>query len=345
MRLSFQFRRQTRRPLFADLAILSLILVAVLIWIAPIWDFSDLFRQLWPLWALFSLFLCLALIALRQPRIWFAGALAIIIILPAGGDLWRMGTTDQSATIADGLPISFATHNVWGRNRTPQATLDYLLDLDADILALQEAGARTRSIHQPVAENYAYVSECRRASARIFSHLPMLESGCLRDMLDENRGPNAPAWRWYLPSSSWARVQLPDGTSFVVISVHFTWPNPLSSQNEERINFAEAIQVFNQETLVVLGDFNAAAPSAALNRFDRDISLVRRTHGIATWPSNGRFTNEDGGAPPLPTMFAGIDHIYAGNRWATADVRRGPNTGSDHRPIESILIFRTSAED
>jgi len=344
-RLSFQFRRQTRHPFFADLVNLSLLPITLLLWLAPLWGFADLFRQVWPVWALLSVLLCLAAIALRQPRILLIASMTILIIVPIGGELWRMSFAGPSATLSGGLPVTFATHNIWGRNRTPQVTSDYLIDLNADILALQEAGARTRDIHQPVAEHYAYVSDCRRASARIFSHLPILESGCMRDILDQNRAPGAPAWRWDIPSSTWARIQLPDGSNFVVISVHFTWPNPLSFQNEERINFTEIIQVFDQDSLVILGDFNAAAPSAALNRFDRDMSLIRRTHGIATWPSNGRFTSEDGDAPPLPTMVAGIDHIYAGNRWATANVRRGPNTGSDHRPIESMLIFRPPSVD
>jgi endonuclease/exonuclease/phosphatase (EEP) superfamily protein YafD len=341
----FWFTRQTSRTILAAMAAWALAPLALLVWLAPIWSLADIFRQVWPLWMLMATIVLAALILSRQPVRSLAIFFTALIAAPMGGEIWRARTVDSTNAATEHQSVIFATHNIWGRNRTPQQAADYLIDLNADVLALQETGVRTRAIHEPVQAHYAYSAICHRAPIGLFSNLPIIESGCMRDILDTHRSAGDALWRWDFPASSWARIELPDGETFVAISVHFTWPNPLSSQDQERINFAEIIQVFDRENLVILGDFNAAAPSAALERFDRDIDPVRRTHGVATWPSEGRFADENGGTLSVPTMIAGIDHIYAGRRWATMDIHRGPNTGSDHRPVIATLALNPAATD
>ncbi|QNL19052.1 hypothetical protein HXX25_06845 [Hyphobacterium sp. CCMP332] len=43
-----------------------------------------------------------------------------------------------------------------------------------------------------------------------------------------------------------------------------TWPNPLSVQNEQRRNLADLIARRGWDSVILIGDFNAAAPSVAL---------------------------------------------------------------------------------
>ncbi|GJL96736.1 MAG: hypothetical protein DHS20C06_05530 [Hyphobacterium sp.] len=343
--MRFWFRRQAGRTILADIAVWALVTVAVLIWLAPFWSMADIFRQVWPLWMLMAVMVVAGMILFRLPKRRLAILIATLIAAPIGGEAWRAQTADSTIIATGHQPVVFATHNIWGRNRSPQNAADYLIELNADVLALQEADARTRAIHGPVEAHYAYSAVCNRAPVGLYSNLRIIESGCMRDILDAHRSDGDALWRWDFPASSWARIELPDGDTFVVISVHFTWPSPLSPQDQERINFAEIIQVFDQDSLIILGDFNAAAPSKALSRFDRDIGSVRRTHGIATWPSEGRFANEYGRTLPFPTMITGIDHIYAGRRWATMDIHRGPNTGSDHRPVIATLGLNPASTD
>lgn len=337
--MDHRFRHNRHRPVFADLALLALSLLAVLLWLAPFWTFADLFRQLWPLWAVAAIIVFSWTVGRRLPRRRVAMILAVAILLPGLGSVWAGIRPGNSLTPPSGQLITFASHNLWGRNRAHELTIDVLRQIDADILAMQEAGVRTRAIQEALGDHYPYEATCHRAPVRIYSRLPIVESGCLRDVLDANRSLGDPAWRWDFPASNWARMARPDGQTFVVVNVHFTWPNPLSLQDQERINFAEIVQLFDQDSLVILGDFNAAIPSAALARFDRDLDPIRRTHSLATWPSQGRWTDGEGNTPPLPTMFAGIDHIYAGENWFTESVNVGPNTGSDHRPFIGRMIL------
>lgn len=337
MALSFK-RRSAGRPYLSDLVLIGLGFVALCLWLAPIISFADLFRQIWPVWALAAAMTC-GTIAVRQPaRRVTATVICGLIWFPSAGSYWQTVFPD-SHTVRNTDSITFASHNLWGRNRAHDLTVEVLRGIDADILALQEAGVRTRPIHEAIDADYPYEAECGRAPVRLYSRLPIIESGCMRDLLDANRSEGDPVWRWDFPASNWARVELPNGEDFVVVNVHFTWPNPLSLQDQERINFTEIVQLFDQESMVILGDFNAAAPSAALARFDQGLTPTRRTHSLASWPSQGRWADENGNIQPIPTMFAGIDHIYAGERWLTVEMERGPNTGSDHRPVIGRLIL------
>jgi len=79
---------------------------------------------------------------------------------------------------------------------------------------------------------------------------------------------------------------------------------------------------------VVAGDLNATPWSNALARIAPGL---RRACGLApTWPS-GHF-----GIP--------IDHVLAGAGWRRLDCARGPDIGSDHRPIRATLALETDPD-
>lgn len=78
---------------------------------------------------------------------------------------------------------------------------------------------------------------------------------------------------------------------------------------------------------VVAGDLNATPWSTALTRV---APALRRACGLApTWPS---------GHVGIP-----IDHVLAGPRWRRIDCVRGPDIGSDHRPIRATLALDSDA--
>lgn len=78
---------------------------------------------------------------------------------------------------------------------------------------------------------------------------------------------------------------------------------------------------------VVAGDLNATPWSTALTRIAPGL---RRACNLApTWPS-GYF-----GIP--------IDHVLAGAGWRRLDCTRGPEIGSDHRPIRATLRLENGA--
>lgn len=79
---------------------------------------------------------------------------------------------------------------------------------------------------------------------------------------------------------------------------------------------------------VVAGDLNTTPWSTALTGI---APALRRACGLApTWPS------AHVGIP--------IDHVLAGPGWRRLDCARGPDIGSDHRPIRATLVLDTDAD-
>lgn len=336
------FRPRPPSP-FANLAASGSIVFAILIWLAPLWSGFDLLRQVWALIAILALGSLAGTLALRRwrPALVCLAALAAIFV-PVVPELGRGLSANTSLTLpANATRLTVATHNLWGRNEAADRAAAVLVEMDADVVALQEAFGESGDVTDHLRAIYPFEAECTRHSSRILSRLEIVESGCMQDLLIAARPAEYEWWRHQFPPSTWARIRLEDGTTAVVVSVHMTWPDPLSVQNEQRENLAEQLRQFEQDTLIVAGDFNAAAPSLALARMDRDFGLVRRTAWLATWPSQGIGQRFGLGGFPLPTMFTGIDHVFAGRAWTTLSVERGPNTGSDHRPV-LVRLMKTN---
>tara|TARA_R110002073_G_scaffold68208_3_gene169467 strand:+ start:55 stop:1074 length:1020 start_codon:yes stop_codon:yes gene_type:complete len=332
---------EKRRPApLAALASYGSVALALLIWLAPLWSGFDLFRQIWALIAIAATGLLLLTVLWRKWRRALTALVALFAIcLPVVPELvasWR--NQPFTSSFEEPLYLTLATHNLWGRNDAASHAVTALLELDADVVALQEAFGESGDVTDQLRAAYPFEAECTRHSSRLLSRLEIIDSGCMQDFLIAESPSQYEWWRHQFPPSSWARIRLPNGETIVVVSVHMTWPDPLSVQNEQRRNLALQLQRFDPETLIVMGDFNAAAPSLALSRMERDFGLQRRTFLLATWPSQGLGQRFGFGNLPLPTMFTGIDHVFAGDAWTTVSVERGPNTGSDHRPVFVRLV-------
>ena len=302
--------------------------VAAALWLAPVWRGFDAFRQLWPLWAVLALIALAAIVLIRHRTA--RGPMAIIALLiwlPGLGEPVRRLTADRAAPSDTALTLRVATQNMWVRNTAPDATAGTLLALDADILTLQEAGANAQPARDRLEQAYPFVARCR--STRILSRLKILESGCVLPPDPAVFRSAIPCDR-EVPPASWARIRLPDGSDTLVASVHLTWPFPGATQDCQRGGLARFLGALPAERMIVMGDFNAAAPSYALSRLERDLGLDRRTLALPSFPS-GRL---------VPEPVLGIDHIFAGEAWQTVSVETGPQTGSDHRPVVATLQLR-----
>ena len=77
---------------------------------------------------------------------------------------------------------------------------------------------------------------------------------------------------------------------------------------------------------VVAGDLNATPWSPAFNELD-DLGLRRATGLAPTWPSALH------GISGIP-----IDHVPASRHWRLVASGRGPDPGSDHRPVIARLV-------
>ena len=342
----FRFRQPARRLLLADLVVLPLFAVVVLLWLGPFWNFADLYRQLWPVWAMAGIVI-LGFTALlkRWSHTVVSAILVGLILLAAATEFWRAQTEPYYLTMPDDpVMLTVATHNVWGRNFDPGHTISVLESLDADVIGLQEAFGNSRGIESALLTTHPFRARCDRHATRLVSRLEIIDSGCLEWRDTDWPDSRIALWRWEVPRTVWARIRLANGSDVVVVVTHMTWPNPLSVQNEQRRNLADLIARRDWDSVILMGDFNAAAPAVALDRIGRDIGLRRRTISLPTWPSSRTVSRRIGvPLPDLPGMV-GIDHVFASADWTTRDTAAGPITGSDHRPV-IVTLMRSNTVD
>lgn len=329
--------RHTISAVLASCAVLGL---AAFITLAPVWRGFDAWRQIWPLVMVFAAGVTIASLRNRHrfvPALLALGCVAIA--LPAAPEWMRRLSTSTSASAAPAMlderqELTVMTQNLWGLSRNPVGVPDRVADMAPDILALQEATRHAKPVIDTLEARFAHIARCR--STRVLSRLPILDSGCVRHP-PEISFVNAVPCDWELPPAVWARIALPDGREAVIVSVHLTWPFPSAAQDCQRRNLARALAGEPQDTLIVMGDFNAAAPSRALARIERDLDLERRSIALPTWPSEGLYSADPSAGFLIPPMLVGIDHIFAGDAWETVWIEAGPNTGSDHRPLVARL--------
>jgi len=305
----------------AWLPVAGMALVTLLCLLGFVGGFADLFRQLWPVWMMAALGLTVGLAVLRQwgPMRASAGCTLVLALLAI--DLSPPQPVDGPAS------LRIVTHNAWGRADAVNNALVYALEQDADILALQEAFPYIGDALDQVAAHYPYASICPYESARLYSRRPIVRSGCLSHQQVARSTQGQPSgWR-NLPPSAWAEIEDENGEPVVVVSVHMTWPTPLSSQDEQRGELTWDLARFDRANLVLVGDFNAAFPSQALVRMEQDWQVERQTDRLASWPA------------PFPLV--GIDHVLTGANWGAVRIERGPQTGSDHRPLLADLARRS----
>ena len=316
--------------------------IALVLALAPIWRGFDAAREVWPILLVLAAIATLSVQANRHrpARLLSLVALAAVIA-PGMGESWRAISDPLPATAAAPRPgeidVRIGTHNMWGRNASPMEAARILPPRAPDVLALQEAFGAARAPADALEAQYAYAAHCR--ANRLLSHFPILASGCV-ELPPAIRAAATIACDWEIPPAVWARLRLPDGSEAVFVTAHLTWPFPGATQDCQRRGLSRALAQWPRDRLVVMGDFNAAAPAYALARLERDFGLTRRSIGIATFPAEGRFEQAGLGTPPFAPMLLGIDHIFAGEAWQTISIEAGPNTGSDHRPLLATLRLR-----
>lgn len=333
------------RSFLAFTATLGLGVLAALIWLAPVWNFADLFRQFWAPLTLAAILAAITVVIFGKKRQrWGAPLLAVLIAAPGLPETF-VSLTQITVTPSDGTPVTVVTHNLWGRNATPEAAVERIVEMDADIVALQEAFGTAWVVPELLEDTYPNRAACDRYASVIVSRLPIAASGCLDWWWWRSIEGQADTPFFHAPPASWATIRLRDDREVTIVSVHMTWPDPLSNQDEQRESLAFMLQAFPQDSLIVMGDFNSAAPSQSLTRFEHDLDLQRVTHGMATWPSESLWANRAGLPAPIPTMMTGIDHIFLGDRVSAFTVSRGPDTGSDHRPVRAMLLIRPVEQD
>lgn len=280
-------------------------------------DRLDAFTHFTPLWlAMGVAAIVLGWIFARQGEratiVGLGGAAVLACAILMGPELLAAAGTKRLAARPDDLKI--IQFNIWHSNETPERTLRWLLEQDADVVVIEEASG---PVVKALKAYYPFHVTCdgkKRCGTMIFSRKRMIARNGFYPEGRELAG-------------AWATLADPKG-DFTVAGIHYAWPVPAGPQQQQSKRLTDAVARFDKSSLILTGDFNSTPWSFSLKRQDKALGLERRTRALPSWPS-GRFSRiADAPAPFLP-----IDHVYAGKAWKTVSVTRGPALGSDHRPI------------
>ncbi|QUD87015.1 endonuclease/exonuclease/phosphatase family protein [Phenylobacterium montanum] len=286
--------------------------------------FLDLLNHVTPLFALGGI--AAVAIGWLTPGLPGARALAVLGLagaLGAGARAAPEWLQSLDAAPRPGPSVTVLTQNVWEANQDPHATAAALAGSGADIILLQELNnPRARLVARDLERAYPFHADCtlanRWCSLAIVSRLPISAWSF------HQGGWKAPDWDRLAMVR--AQIDAPGLPLFDVVSSKLAHPWTGDLQRTQIPRLVAVLKTLDQDHAVLGGDFNLTPWSFALRRFDRQAGLVRRTHGLATWPN--RLPTRT--APLIPAPLLPIDQVYAGRGWRTVSVRRGPRTGSDH---------------
>jgi endonuclease/exonuclease/phosphatase (EEP) superfamily protein YafD len=211
--------------------------------------------------------------------------------------------------------IKVVQFNAWVANSQSEAAARWILNEQPDIVVLEEGWAIRRRL---IAAGYR--PACYGCAPAILARSPPLR-----------RFPPAGVWN---DASRITNATYSDALGeFTVVGVHGHWPTEIARVREQSERLRRHMAGWPRARIIMAGDFNSTPWSFVRRRADRDMGLIRRTRAVFSWPADR--ANHNPMSAPLP--FLPIDHIYAGEGWATVSVRRGPRLGSDHYPIVAVL--------
>ena len=289
---------------------------------ARLWWAFDLFSHFRPHYAALAALLgAVALISRTYPA---ALALAAIALLNAWAvrDLWPGAAAAVAAPATEGAPLRVVSANVLASNPTPRKVLDFVRGSNADLVVLVDAeGERWHSVLAALGELYPYrAPDAWREGAPVvlLSRWPVPVETVL-----------------HLPAAERpfvvARLAAPGATPLVV-GVHPASPKPAkpedSRERNDQLHHMGATVEGVTGPVILAGDLNTSPWSPHFRDLLAQTGLRDAAAGrgwLPTWPVRL-------GPAGIP-----IDHVLVGGGVAVADLKRGPDVGSDHYPLVADL--------
>jgi endonuclease/exonuclease/phosphatase (EEP) superfamily protein YafD len=279
----------------------------------------DVLTHFAPIYAVAALAaLALGLLQSGRTRSVLVGA-SVVGLLAA---VWLMapevlpGRPEPRAEATAPRQIKVIQFNAWGRNARKAEAVTWLLAQDADVIFLQEGGG----MRDMLVRQGGYVATCSHCSSLILTRAAPLDI-------------YAP-WRFEREKVFLTAATLEDPKGrFIVMGVHRHWPTRFERSRKQTAQLEALLGNYDQDRLILAGDFNSTPWSFARRCEDVSFGLIRRTRALPTWPAERVSHNR----LPAPFPYLPIDHVYAGPGWATVSVVRGPRLGSDHYPVVVTL--------
>lgn len=262
-------------------------------------------------WACAAIWIGLRLLSARRRRLWLSAL--PLALLP----LWTASPALPPAR-DDAVPtLVVASANVHAGNPDPAPLAAWLRAQPADVVVLVElTPAYADGLQQALAGRYphhAFFAADSPFGIGLLSRLP------LREIMRTDSADGIPVLA--------ATVDTAQGPVRVIAAHPMPPLAPHWQQARDDLLRTLAREAQTRPT-VIAGDLNATPWSRALA--DAAGLDLRRATGLApTWPS------AHVGIP--------IDHVLAGPGWRRGKTARGPDIGSDHRPIRAVLFLDAPA--
>lgn len=217
-----------------------------------------------------------------------------------------------AAPAGSGPRLKLIQFNAWSGNTEPDTAIDWLVAQNPDVIVLEEAPRlRDRLLARGL-----YHANCLSCGAVIFSRARPVATYA---------EPSREGHPSYMSSATFEDA----AGAFTVVGVHRYWPVRFEKSRVQTQALHEYLATLPRDRMILAGDFNSTPWSFARRREDRDLGLIRRSVGLWSWPAAKLSHNR----LPAPFPYLPIDHVYAGDGWATVKVERGPALGSDHYPV------------
>ena len=213
----------------------------------------------------------------------------------------------QAPAADDAKPIRMVWGNMLVANPQPDKILPWLVDKQADVVAMVEVNPQTRSsLIAALKDTYPHMAV--RYDMLIASKYPI-----------EHSQPR-PAGFDLLTVT----IDTPKGPLNLAIT-HLTrpWPFvPAADQPRQFARLADALTPLPGSHFVLAGDFNTTPGAAQLHAFAEKLNLHPAAGLSGTWRDD------------LPALMRiGIDNVLAGQDLNLSHREVGPDDGSDHRPV------------
>ena len=282
-----------------------------------LWPRFDIFAQFAIQFAIFAI---AGAIGLFSPRLKGVTAGLVAVLLFAAYGLWpsfNFQTTESSLASGE-KRLKVAQFNLGGERSSPQAALDSLHAIDADVVTLVETGANGEVILGKLKTDYPFQVNCFESS------------GC--DMAVVSKVPLSNSKVIYARQTvPLLKASLGAGYGgLVVVAVHTTRFPHITEQFVQFRGIVLALEV-DAGPLLLMGDFNATPQSRVLKGLTDWLGLAVVTY-LPSWPATY-------GLPQLA-----IDHILISSSLrALSPETEGQSAGSDHLPVAVVLGVATGA--
>ena len=239
--------------------------------------------------------------------------------------LWK--TEMLTAADSESQPrVRFFLANVLQKNRDAAALLAQIAATDPDIILLIETDQWWSEQLEDLTSRYpesVLVPMSNTYGFSLYSRLPLHEAQTRYLLKDD------------IPSVV-TRVELDDGTDFMLWGLHPSPPRPGDDTDERDAELLIVAKEAAETSLpvVVTGDLNDVAWSATTTLFQEISGLLdpRIGRGLyATFNAN------------WPLLKWPLDHLFASEEWTLGEFRTLDNIGSDHYPVLVELSYQPQA--